>query len=107
MHRLFRTPEPSRMDQVVHLSLGLVAMLAVVFSLGPAIDFCAHLDRIARGLSSQDGSAVVSGPDQLEKDSFTNTAGLPAPLLQQGPVLRTNLPSASPASGEAGSPMSG
>src|ERR1043166_4259537 len=72
MHRLIRTPNPSRMDFVVNLSLGLAAMLAVAFSLRAAFDFCARLDRIAQWCSSQDGLAVVSGSDQPGRNSFTN-----------------------------------
>ena len=107
MHRLFRTPKPSRMDFVVNLSLGLAAVLAVVFSLGTTFNFCTHLDRIARRFSNQDGLVVVSGPDQPEGNSFTNAASLPAPILQPGPVMRTNPPSGLPPHGETRSPMSG
>jgi len=95
------------MDFVVNLSLGLAAMLAVGFSLGATFAFCAHLDRIAGWFSSQEGLAIVSGPDQPERNSFTNAAGPPTPVLQPDSVLRTNLPSGSPGSGETRSPMSG
>jgi len=95
------------MDFVVNLSLGLAAVLAVVFSLGTTFNFCTHLDRIARRFSNQDGLVVVSGPDQPEGNSFTNAAGPPAPIPQPSPVLRTNLTSGMPGGGETSSPMSG
>src|SRR6266566_10039067 len=47
MRQLFRYNEPTRMDYIVHLSLGLAAVVAVVCSLGATFDFCARLDRIA------------------------------------------------------------
>jgi len=107
MRRLLRCPEPSRLDFAVHFSLGLAALMAVVLSLGATFDFCARLDQIGRWFSNQDGSEIVSGPDQREKNSFTNAAGLPTPLLRPGPVLPTNLPAGLPVCPDSGSPMSG
>src|SRR5437879_6016293 len=47
MRQLFRCNEPTRMDLVVHVSLGLAAVVAVICSLEATFDFCSRLDQIA------------------------------------------------------------
>jgi hypothetical protein len=106
MRQLFHNDEPTRMDFVVHVSLGLAAVVAVVFSLVATFDFCSRLDRIAEWI--QDPSAVVSAPGERERNSFTNTAGVEAPFLDADQAPRTNYPAVPPAADQGvGSPASG
>jgi len=106
MRQLFRYNEPTRMDSVVHLSLALAAVVAVVCSLGGTFDFCARLDQIAEWI--QGTSAVVTVPGERERNSFTNTAGVEAPLLDADWAPQTNLPAVTPAADRGvGSPASG
>jgi len=94
------------MDHVVHLSLGLAAVLAVVCSLEATFDFCGRLDQIAESL--QGPSAVVSLPGERERISFTNAAGVEAPVLDAGQAPQTNFPGTAPAADRGvGSPASG
>ena len=106
MRQLFRYNEPTRMDYVVHLSLALAAVVAVVCSLGVTFDFCARLDQIAEWF--RDPVAVVSIPEEGETISFTNAAGVEVPVLDAGQVTQTNLPGTAPAADRGvGSPASG
>jgi hypothetical protein len=102
MRQLFRYNEPTRMDCVVHLSLGLAAVVAVVCSLGATFDFCARLNQIVEWYPS----AVVSVPGEGEKISFTNAAGVEAPGLDAGQATQTNFPARAADQG-IGSPASG
>jgi hypothetical protein len=90
MRQLFRFNEPTRMDCVVHLSLGLAAVVAVVCSLGATFDFCARLDQFVEWFQSP--SAVVSEPGKGERISFTNAAGVEVPVLDAGQATQTNFP---------------
>ena len=90
MRQLFRYNEPTRMDHVVHLSLGLAAIVAVVCSLEATFDFCSRLDQIAEWI--QGPSAVATVPDEKERNSFTDTAGVEAPLLDTDQAPQTNFP---------------
>src|SRR3989442_25653 len=90
MRLLFRYNEPTRMDYLVHLSLGLAAVAAVVCSLGATFDFCARLDQIAEWF--QASSAVVAVPGEGERISFTNAAGVGVPVLDAGQATQTNFP---------------
>ena len=106
MHRLYHGPESSRWDCVVHLSLGLAAVVAVVCSLEAAFDFCARLDQIAEWI--QGPSAVVCAPGERERISFTNAAGVEAPVLDADQAPQTTLPGIAPAADRGvGSPESG
>jgi hypothetical protein len=106
MRELFRHNEPTRMDYVVHLCLGLAAVVAMVCSLEATFDFCSRLDQFAEWI--QGPSAVVSVPAEREKISFTNTAGVEAPLLDADRAPQTNLPAVAPAANRGvGSPASG
>ena len=106
MRLVFRYNEPTRMDCVVHLSLGLAAVVAVICSLGATFDFCARLDQIAEWFQAP--SAVVSVPREGERISFTNAAAVEAPVLDAGQVPQTNLPGTAPAADrDVGSPASG
>ena len=108
MHRLYRGPEPSRWDFVVHLSLGLAAVAAVVLALGATFDFCVNLGPIAAWFSTDAESAVVSGPGHSDTNALTNANGCDVPSPDPGQASRTNLPAGAPeAGGCAGSPMSG
>jgi len=101
-HRLISYHEPTRMDFIVHLSLGLAAVVAMICSLRATFDFCTRLDRITE--SFQVPSAVVAAPVEAEKNSFTNAAGVEAPVLDAG--TQTNLPAPAADRG-VGSPASG
>ena len=104
MRQLFRYNEPTRMDCIVHLSLGLAAVVAVICSLGATFDFCARLDQIAEW--HQAPAAVVSMPGEAERISFTNAAGVGVPVLDTGQATQTNFPA--PAADQGiGSPASG
>ena len=70
MPHLFRCNEPARMEFVVHLSLGLAAVVAVCCSLGVTFDFCARLDQIASWFRVP--STVVPVAAEEERTSFTN-----------------------------------
>ena len=106
MRQLFRCNEPMRMDYVVHLSLGLAAVVAVICSLRATFDFCARLDQIAEWFRAP--SAVVCVPGERKPIRFTNAAGVEAPVLDAGQALQTNLPGTAPAADRAvGSPVSG
>ena len=104
MRQLFRCNEPMRMDYVVHLSLGLAAVVAVICSLRATFDFCARLDQIAEWF--RDPAAVVSIPEEGEKISFTNAAGVEVPVQDAGQVTQTNFPAPDADQG-LGSPASG
>ena len=96
MRQIFRFDEPTRMDAVIHLCLGLAAAVAVVCS----------LDQLAE--SFQAPSAVGSVTDEREMGSFTNAAGVEAPVLDAGQAPQTNLPGIAPAADRgAGAPASG
>src|SRR5262249_40676972 len=100
-HRL-RCNEPTRMEYIVYLSLGLAALVAVFCSLGATLDFCSRLDQIARWFMVR--SAVVEG----EKVSFTNATGVESSVLDAGQVAQTNLPAFAPATDRGvGAPTSG
>jgi len=102
MRQLFRYNEPTRMDYVVHLSLGLAAVVAVVCSLGATFDFCARLNQVVEWFQAP--SAVVSVPGEGERISFTNNAGVEVPVA--GQATQTNFPA--PAADQGmGSPASG
>ena len=104
MRQLFRYNEPTRMDYVVHLSLALAAVVAVVCSLGVTFDFCARLDQIAEWF--RDPAAVVSIPEEGKRISFTNAAGVEVPVQDAGQATQTNFPA--PAADQSlGSPASG
>ena len=106
LRQLFRYNEPTRMDHAVHLSLGLAAVVAVVCSLEAAFDFCARLDQIAEWI--QGPSAVVCAPGERERISFTNAAGVEAPVLDADQAPQTTLPGIAPAADRGvGSPESG
>jgi len=106
MPQLFRNNEPTRMDFVVHLSLGLAAVVAAVCSLEATFDFCARLDQIAEWFRGP--AAVVSVPGERERISFTNAAGVEAPVMDTGQAAQTNLPGTAPAADRGvGSPASG
>jgi hypothetical protein len=106
MRQLFRYNEPTRMDHVVHLSLGLAAVVAVICSLEATFDFCSRLVRIAEWIQSP--SAVVSVPGERERNSFTNTACVEALFLDADQAPQTNLPVVAPAADRGvGSPASG
>ena len=106
MRQLFRYNEPTRMDFVVHLSLGLAAVVAVICSLEATFDFCARLDPIAEWFRGT--AAVVSVPGDRERISFTNAAGVEASLLDAEQAAQTNLPAVAPAADRGvGSPASG
>jgi len=106
MRQLFRYNEPTRMHYVVHLSLGVAVVVAVVCSLGATFDFCARLDQIVEWI--QRPSAAVTVPGESERTSFTNTAGVEAPLLDADWAPQTNLPAVAPAADRGvGSPASG
>jgi hypothetical protein len=106
MRQLVRYNEPTRMDYVVHVSLGLAAVVAAVCSLEATFDFCSRLDRIAQWI--QGSSAVVSVPGEKERNSFTNAAGIEAPVLDADQAPQTNLPAVAPAADRGvGSPASG
>ena len=104
MRRLFRYNEPTRMDSVVHLSLGLAAVVAVIGSLGATFDFCARLDQIVEWFQSP--ATGVSVPGEGERVSFTNAAGVEAPVLDAGQTTQTNFPAPAADPG-IGSPASG
>jgi hypothetical protein len=91
------------MDCVVHLSLGLAAVLAVICSLGATFDFCTRLDQIVESFQAP---AVVSVPGEAEKNSFTNATGVEAPGLNAGQATQTNFPATTAEQG-LGSPASG
>ena len=104
MRQLFRYNEPTRMDYVVHLSLGLAAVVAVVCSLGATFDFCARLDQFTKWFQAP--SAVVSEHGERESISFTNAAGVEVPVLDAGQATQTNFPA--PAANQGiGFPASG
>ena len=106
MPQLFRNNEPTRMDFVVHLSLGLAAVVAAVCSLEATFDFCSRLDRIAEWI--QGPSTVISVPGEREGNTFTNMAGVEAPFLDADQAPQTNLPAFAPAADRCvGSPPSG
>jgi len=106
MRQLFRGNGPMRMDYVVHLSLGLAAVVAVICSLRATFDFCSRLDQIAEWFRAS--SAVVCVPGERKPIPFTNAAGVEAPVLDAGQALQTNLPGTAPAADRAvGSPVSG
>jgi len=106
MRQLFRCNEPMRMDYVVHLSLGLAAVVAVICSLKATFDFCARLDQIADWFRAP--SAVVCVPGERERIPLTNAAGVEGPVLDSGQAPHTNLPAFAPtADREVGSPVSG
>ena len=106
MRQLFRCNEPTRMDLVVHVGLGLAAVVAVICSLEATFDFCSRLDQIAEWI--QGAPAVVSVPGEGERNSFTNAAGVEAPALGADQVPQTNLPAVAPAADRGvGSPASG
>ena len=106
MRELFRYNEPTRMDYVVHVSLGLAAIVAVVCSLEATFDFCSRLDQIVEWF--QGPAAVVTVPGETERNSFTNTAGVEAPLRDADWAPQTNLPAVAPAADRGvGSPASG
>jgi len=108
MHRLYHGPESSRWDCVVHLSLGLAAVAAVVLALGATFDFCMHLDPIAAWFSNDAESVVVSRPVHSDTNALTNADCGEVPLPDPGQPSRTNLPPGAPrAGGGAGTPMSG
>jgi hypothetical protein len=90
MRQLFRYNEPTRMDNVVHLSLGLAAVVAVLCSLWATFDFCERLDQIAEWFQAP--SALVSVPGEGERISFTNAAGVEVPVLDAGQAAQTNFP---------------
>src|SRR5436190_838065 len=90
MRQLLSYNEPTRMDCVVHLSLGLAAVVAVVCSLGATFDFCARLNQIVEWFQAP--SAVVSVPSEGERISFTNAAGVEVPVLDAGQATQTNFP---------------
>ena len=94
MRDLFRFNEPTRMDWIVHLSLGLAAVIAVLCSLGATFEFCTRLDRIALWFKAP--SAVAPAPTEGERISFTNAAGVEAPALGAGQGPQTNLPAFAP-----------
>jgi hypothetical protein len=94
---LFRCPGPNPMDRVVHLTLGLAVLVAVIFSLGEALNFCAQLDQIAERLSS-DRPAVVSSTEEQENTGFTNATAAGTGGPSRGSTCRTNSPSAVPVS---------
>jgi hypothetical protein len=104
MRQLFHNHEPTRMEFVVHVSLGLAAVVAVVCSLEATFDFCSRLDRIAEWI--QDPSAVVSVPGERERNTFTNATGVEAPVLDTGQPTQTNFPAPAADRG-IGSPASG
>ena len=105
--QIFRFNEPTRMDTVIHLCLGLAAVVAVVCSVEVAIDFCGRLDQLAE--SFQTPSAVGAVTDEREMSTFTNAASVEAPVLDAGQVQQTNLPGLAPAAADRGlgSPASG
>ena len=106
MRHLFRCNEPTRMETLVHLSLGLAAVVAACCSLAMTFDFCARLDQIAEWFRAP--SAVVCVPGERERIPFTNAAGVEAPMLNGGQARQTNLPGTAPAADRAvGSPVSG
>jgi hypothetical protein len=106
MRQLFRYHEPTRMDFVVHLSLGLAAVVAMICSLRATFDFCTRLDRIAE--SFQVPSPVAAALNEGEKNSFTNAAGVEARALDASEAPKTNLPSFAPeADRGVGAPASG
>jgi len=89
-------------------SLGLAALLAVVFAAGATLDFCAQLDQIAARLSPDHSPTLVSAPGEKERGSLTNAAGVGVSLPDSGQGPQTNLPAAVPAAWRGvGSPMSG
>jgi hypothetical protein len=104
MRQLFRYNEPTRMDYVVHLSLGLAAVVAVFCSLQATFDFCARLDQIAEWFQAP--ATVVSAPGEGKKNSFTNATGVEVPALEAGRSAQTNFPAATAEQG-MGSPASG
>ena len=106
MRQLFRYNEPTRMDHVVHVSLGLAAILAAVCSLEATFDFCSRLDQIVEWF--QGPAAVVSAPGKGERISFTNAANVEVPVMDTGQATQTNLPGIAPAADRGvGSPTSG
>ena len=107
MRHLFRCNQPTRMDTLVHLSLGLAALVAICCSLGTAFDFCARLDQIADWFMAP--SPVVSAPGDGKRISLTNATGIEVPALEDaGTGLQTNLPAFAPAAErEVGCPASG
>jgi len=106
MRQLFRNNEPTRMDFVVHLSLGLAAVVAAVCSLEATFDFCARLDQIAEWFQAP--SALAPVPGERERISFTNAAGVEVPVLDAGQAPQTNLPGTAPAADRGvASPASG
>ena len=106
MRHLFRCNEPTRMGTLVHLSLGLAAVVAACCSLAMTFDFCARLDQIADWFRAP--SALVAVPDEEERITFTNAAGVDVPVLDTGQAPQTNLPAFAPAANrEVGSPASG
>ena len=108
LHRLFRRDQSTRMDFAVHFSLGLAALLAVVFAAGATLDFCAQLDQIAARLSPDHSPTLVSAPGEKGRGSLTNAAGVGVPLPDSGRGPQTNLPAAVPAAWRGvGLPMSG
>jgi hypothetical protein len=107
MRQILRFNEPTRMDAVIHLCLGLAAVVAVVCSLEAAFDFCGRLDQLAE--SFQAPTSVGSVTDENVMSSFTNAASVEAPVLDAGQVQQTNLPGMTPAAADRGvsSPASG
>ena len=104
MRQLFRYNEPTRMDYVVHLSLGLAAVVAVICSLGATFNFCARLNQIVEWFQAP--AAMVSGPGAGERISFTNAASAEVPVPDAGQSTQTNFPAPSADRG-IGSPASG
>ena len=104
MRHLFRYNEPTRMDYVVHLSLGLAAVVAVVCSLQATFDFCAQLDQIVAWFQAP--AAVASAPGDGKKNTFTNATEVDVPALEAGRAAQTNFPAATAEQG-MGSPASG
>jgi hypothetical protein len=92
------------MDWIVHLSLGLAALAAVVCALGATFDFCGHLNQIAGEFN--DSSALVAAPDEARKSALTNAAGVDGSVLDPVQPGRTNPPSVAPAACRE-SPLSG
>lgn len=95
MNSLFRYPQPDRAHLLVHLTLGLAAVMAVVSAVTAMIELSADRDRIAVALST--GSRTVVCTEPGERNSLTNVGETKLTPADPGSRGHTNQPSIEPA----------
>jgi len=91
MRRRSQNTDSGRADLLIHVSLGIAALVAVLVSLRTAFELAANLDRVAERLYTH-SAAPGSATENSDRISHTNVARVEFRRRKPGDTPRAGLP---------------